>query len=80
MNTGVENAIDLSWKLAATLAGWGDRNCSLPTKKSAARLDCECKASRAAMSGRLSWRAAYHPDIRKDTPEGAAIRAKWAAA
>ena len=36
------------------------------------------KASRAAMSGRLSWRAAYHPDIRKDTPEGAAIRAEMA--
>jgi len=30
------------------------------------------------MSGRLSWRAAYHPDIRKNTPEGAAIRAEMA--
>jgi hypothetical protein len=36
------------------------------------------KASRAAMSGRLSWRAAYHPDIRKNTTEGAAIRAEMA--
>jgi len=30
------------------------------------------------MSGRLSWRAAYHPDIQKNTPEGAAIRAEMA--
>jgi hypothetical protein len=30
------------------------------------------------MSGRLSWRAAYHPDIRKNTPAGAAIRAEMA--
>jgi hypothetical protein len=30
------------------------------------------------MSGRLSWRAAYHPDIRRNTPEGAAIRAEMA--
>jgi 2-polyprenyl-6-methoxyphenol hydroxylase-like FAD-dependent oxidoreductase len=79
MNTGVGDAIDLSWKLAATLAGWGGPHLL-------ASYECErrpiglrnVKASRAAMSGRLSWRAAYHPDIRKDTPEGAAIRAEMA--
>jgi hypothetical protein len=36
------------------------------------------KASGAAMSGRMSWRAAYHPDIRENTREGAAIRAEMA--
>ncbi len=79
MNTGVGDAIDLSWKLAAMLAGWGG-------PQLLASYECErrpiglrnVKASRAAMSGRLSWRAAYHPDIRKNTPEGAAIRAEMA--
>jgi len=79
MNTGVGDAIDLSWKLAATLAGWGGPHLL-------ASYECErrpiglrnVKASRAAMTGRLSWRAAYHPDIRRNTPEGVAIRAEMA--
>jgi hypothetical protein len=36
------------------------------------------KTSGAAMSGRLSWRAAWHPDIRKNNPQGAATRAEIA--
>ena len=37
------------------------------------------KASRAAMMGRLGWRAAYDPNVRDNTPEGAATRARMAA-
>jgi len=79
MNTGVGDAVDLSWKLAATLAGWGGPQLLASYEKERRPIGLRnVKASRAAMSGRLSWRAAYHPDIRKDTPEGAAIRAEIA--
>src|ERR1700682_3480352 len=79
MNTGVGDAVDLSWKLAATLAGWGGRQLLASYEKERRPIGLRnVKASRAAMSGRLSWRAAYHPDIRKNTAEGAAIRAEMA--
>jgi 2-polyprenyl-6-methoxyphenol hydroxylase-like FAD-dependent oxidoreductase len=79
MNTGVGDAIDLSWKLAATLAGWGGPQLLASYEKERRPIGLRnVKASRAAMSGRLSWRAAYHPDIRKNTREGAAIRAEMA--
>jgi 2-polyprenyl-6-methoxyphenol hydroxylase-like FAD-dependent oxidoreductase len=79
MNTGVGDAIDLSWKLAATLAGWGGTQ--LLTSYEAERRPIglrNVKASRTAMTGRLGWRAAYHPNIRDNTPEGAATRARMA--
>jgi 2-polyprenyl-6-methoxyphenol hydroxylase-like FAD-dependent oxidoreductase len=79
MNTGVGDAIDLSWKLAATLAGWGGPQLLASYEKERRPIGLRnVNASRAAMSGRLSWRAAYHPDIRKSTPEGAVIRAEMA--
>jgi 2-polyprenyl-6-methoxyphenol hydroxylase-like FAD-dependent oxidoreductase len=79
MNTGVGDAIDLSWKLAAVLAGWGGPQLLASYEKERRPIGLRnVKASRAAMSGRVSWRAAYHPDIRKNTPEGAAIRAEMA--
>ena len=79
MNTGVGDAIDLSWKLAATLAGWGGPQLLASYDKERRPIGLRnVKASRAAMSGRLSWRAAYHPDIRKNASEGAAIRAEMA--
>ena len=79
MNTGVGDAIDLSWKLAATIAGWGGPQLLASYEQERRPIGLRnVKASRAAMSGRLSWRAAYHSDIRKNTPEGAAIRAEMA--
>ena len=72
MNTGVGDAIDLSWKLAATLAGWGgpDLLASYEAERRPIGLR-NVKASRAAMHGRLSWRAACQPNVRDNTPEGA---------
>jgi 2-polyprenyl-6-methoxyphenol hydroxylase-like FAD-dependent oxidoreductase len=79
MNTGVGDAIDLSWKLAATLAGWGGPRLLASYEEERRPIGLRnVKASGAAMSGRLSWRGAYHPDIRKNTPAGAAIRAEMA--
>jgi 2-polyprenyl-6-methoxyphenol hydroxylase-like FAD-dependent oxidoreductase len=80
MNTGVGDAVDLSWKLAATLAGWGGPQ--LLASYDAERRPIgvrNVKASRAAMTGRLGWRAAYRPNIADETTEGAATRAQMAA-
>jgi 2-polyprenyl-6-methoxyphenol hydroxylase-like FAD-dependent oxidoreductase len=59
MNTGVGDAIDLGWKLAATLAGWGGPGLldAYETERRQIGLR-NVRASGAAMSGRLTWRAA----------------------
>jgi len=80
MNTGVGDAADLSWKLAATLAGWGGPQLleSYDAERRPIGLR-NVRASRIAMAGRLGWRAAYQPNIKDNTPEGAATREKIAA-
>src|SRR5580704_7462143 len=72
MNTGVGDAVELSWKLAATLAGWGGPEllASYDSERQPVGLR-NVRASRAAMTGRIGWRAAYKPNITEDTPEGA---------
>ena len=63
MNTGVGDAIDLAWKLAATLAGWGGPEllAAYETERRPIGLR-NVKASGAAMDGRLTWRAATSLD------------------
>jgi 2-polyprenyl-6-methoxyphenol hydroxylase-like FAD-dependent oxidoreductase len=79
MNTGVGDAVDLSWKLAATLAGWGGPQLLASYEAERRPIGLRnVKASRDAMTGRLGWRAAYKPNIRDDTPEGAATRSSMA--
>jgi 2-polyprenyl-6-methoxyphenol hydroxylase-like FAD-dependent oxidoreductase len=75
MNSGVGDAIDLSWKLAATLAGWGGP-ALLDSYETERRQVGERNvgASRYASLGRRKWRAQYRPGIGDDTPEGAAAR------
>ena len=76
MNSGVGDAIDLSWKLAATLQGWGGpqllASYEIERRQIGAR---NVEASRHASRGRRAWRAAYKPNIRDNTPEGAETRA-----
>ena len=76
MNSGVGDASDLAWKLAATLQGWGGPSLlasyEIERRPVGAR---NVEASRFASRGRRAWRAAYRPNIRDDTPEGAATRA-----
>ena len=80
MNTGVGDAIDLSWKLAATLAGWGGPQLLASYEAERRPIGLRnVKASRAAMTGRLGWRAAYDPNVKDDTPEGAVTRDRMAA-
>ena len=79
MNSGVGDAIDLSWKLAATLKGWAG-------PKLLASYDIERRqvggrnvdASRFASRGRRAWRSAWKPNIRDNTAEGAETRANLA--
>jgi 2-polyprenyl-6-methoxyphenol hydroxylase-like FAD-dependent oxidoreductase len=80
MNTGVGDAIDLGWKIAATLKGWGGPR--LLASYEAERRPIGLRnvaASRYASLGRRKWRAQYKPEMRDDTPAGAAARAHLAA-
>ena len=80
MNTGVGDAIDLAWKLAATLQGWGGPGllASYETERRPVG-ERNVAASRYASLGRRKWRSHVRPDIRDNTPEGAATRAHLAA-
>ena len=80
MNSGVGDAIDLSWKLAATLEGWGGPKL-LPAYTTERRKvgDLNVQASRYATLGRRKWRSMWRPNIRDDTPDGAAARAELVA-
>lgn len=76
MNTGAGDAVDLAWKLAGTIAGWGGP--ALLDAYEAERLPIGVRnvaASRKAAVGRRAWRAAWRPEITEDTPEGEAVRA-----
>jgi hypothetical protein len=79
MNSGVGDAIDLSWKLAAMIKGWGGpkllASYEIERRQIGAR---NVEASRHASRGRRAWRAAWKPNIRDKTPEGAEARAALA--
>jgi hypothetical protein len=80
MNSGVGDAVDLSWKLAATLQGWGGpgllRSYEIERRQVGSR---NVAASRFASQGRRKWRSMYRPDIR-DNPETRANLARVALA
>jgi FAD binding domain-containing protein/aromatic ring hydroxylase-like protein len=79
MNTGVGDAVDLSWKLAATLQGWGGPGLLASYEIERRQVgERNVAASRFATVGRRKWRAAYRPNIRDNTPEGAKTRANLA--
>lgn len=77
-NTGVGDSIDLSWKLAATLQGWGGpkllQSYAVERRQTGAR---NVKASGRGNAGRTTWRSHYTPLIEQDTPEGLAARERF---
>ena len=76
MNTGVGDAIDMSWKLAATLQGWGGPRLLQSYEAERRQVGAiNVKASGGGTAGRTVWRAAWRPDIEDDTPEGRAALA-----
>jgi 2-polyprenyl-6-methoxyphenol hydroxylase-like FAD-dependent oxidoreductase len=75
MNTGVGDAFDLSWKLAAVLRGWGGATLLDSYEVERRQVgERNVGASRFASLGRRKWRAQYRPEIRDNTPEGQAAR------
>lgn len=80
MNSGIGDAVDLSWKLAATLAGWGGPGllASYEAERRPVGL-FNRDASGRATEGVRAWMSACGPHITEDTPEGEANRAEVAA-
>ena len=75
MNTGIGDAVDLSWKLAGSLRGWGGPNLLASYELERRQVgDRNVGASRYASLGRRKWRDQYRPDIRDPTAEGQATR------
>ncbi len=77
-NTGVGDAIDLAWKLAAVLQGWGGPKL-LPSYQLERRQVGErnVAASGRGNTGRRVWRDAYRPWIEDDTSAGAEARSTF---
>jgi 2-polyprenyl-6-methoxyphenol hydroxylase-like FAD-dependent oxidoreductase len=75
MNTGHADAVDLSWKLAAVLRGWGGPalldSYEVERRPIGAR---NIAASRRAATGRRAWRQQWRPEIAEDSPAGEAVR------
>src|SRR6201995_5919014 len=75
MNTGVGDAIDLGWKLAATLKGFAGPNLLASYEIERRQVgDRNVAASRFPATGRRKGRAMYRPDIRDNTPAGEETR------
>ena len=75
MNSGVGDAIDLSWKLAATLNGWGGPGLLKSYEIERRQIgDRNVGASRYATIGRRKWRGMWRSNIREETPAGAETR------
>jgi 2-polyprenyl-6-methoxyphenol hydroxylase-like FAD-dependent oxidoreductase len=80
MNSGVGDAIDLSWKLAATLAGWGGPNLLKSYEVERRQIgERNVGASRYATIGRRKWRGMWRPNLRDDSAAGADTRRNLAA-
>ena len=75
MNTGVGDAFNLSWKLAATLEGWGGPvlldSYEIERRQVGER---NIGASRYAATGYRNWRAQCTPEIYHETAEGQSAR------
>jgi len=75
MNSGVGDAVDLAWKLAATLRGWGGPALLASYEQERRQIgERNVGASRYATIGRRKWRGLWRPDIGDDTPTGEQTR------
>jgi 2-polyprenyl-6-methoxyphenol hydroxylase-like FAD-dependent oxidoreductase len=76
MNAGIADAMNLSWQLAAYLAGWGDPGILVAHERE--RHPITEQVSRFAMKhaqGAIAERTTLPPELEDDTPAGAAARA-----
>jgi 2-polyprenyl-6-methoxyphenol hydroxylase-like FAD-dependent oxidoreductase len=79
MNTGAGDAVDLGWKLAGTLEGWGgpDLLASYERERRPVGARNVAASGRKAAERRV-WRDAWQPEIRHDSEEGRSIRRRVA--
>ncbi|MEY2926528.1 MAG: hypothetical protein RL367_1005 [Pseudomonadota bacterium] len=74
MNMGVGDGVDLGWKIAATLQGWGGP--ALVASYEAERRPVHRAVIDEAMANYAIYVAPPPPEIEDDTPQGQAIRAQ----
>jgi 2-polyprenyl-6-methoxyphenol hydroxylase-like FAD-dependent oxidoreductase len=75
MNTGIQDVVDLSWKLAAVIEGWGCDN--LLDSYSIERQPIGTRnVTEASGNLRRMLSVPPHPNLLDDTPQGAATREK----
>ncbi len=75
MNTGVGDAADLGWKLAASVHGWGGPKLLQSYDEERRPVgERNVGVSRRASEGRQRWRSFHDPAAFTDTPEGRAAR------
>jgi 2-polyprenyl-6-methoxyphenol hydroxylase-like FAD-dependent oxidoreductase len=75
MNTGIQDVVDLSWKLAAMIEGWGGD--SLLDSYSIERQPIGTRnVTEASGNLRRMLSVPPHPNLLDDTPQGAATREK----
>jgi 2-polyprenyl-6-methoxyphenol hydroxylase-like FAD-dependent oxidoreductase len=75
MNTGIQDVIDLSWKLAALIEGWGDDRL-LDSYSSERQPIGTRNVTEASGNLRRMLSVPPHPNLLDDTPQGAATREK----
>ena len=79
MNTGIGDATDLSWKLAATVQGWGGPGLLASYDTERRQVGARnVAASRFAAGGRNTWRKQWCPEIAEDSPRGREARQRMA--
>jgi 2-polyprenyl-6-methoxyphenol hydroxylase-like FAD-dependent oxidoreductase len=80
LNTGIGDAIDLSWKLAAILHGWGGPELLQSYEDERRQVGVRnVGVSSAATADRINWRAeTYVPWIGEDSERGRAARERFA--
>jgi hypothetical protein len=77
MNSGVGDALDLSWKLAGTVVGWGGPGLLDSYQQERRKVALRNRdASGWAAAGMGLWRKLCRPEVRDDTADGAALRAE----
>ena len=81
LNTGIADADNLAWKLAAVLRGWGGPTLldSYHDERQPVGLR-NCRASEYAAIGVRNWRGRYDPSVHQDTATGLEKRRLLAAA
>jgi 2-polyprenyl-6-methoxyphenol hydroxylase-like FAD-dependent oxidoreductase len=80
MNTGVGDAVDIGWKFAAVLQGWGGARLLSTIELERRPVGAaNCEAAGANMDIRFRIAEAYTPLVHEDSPEGSAARAAWGA-